>query len=520
MVNQRNKDRRAQADRRQTDRRRQSDARFAVFEVCRSTLNLALVVRGAEANSDKLVTRSVRWRREAASLHSEIGVQELSDAFRTLVSDERLSGTRARITLSGEFCVTRVITGPTEDVRREFAELEERTLRYLTLGPGRKALSGSIQQLDARHQHALLAVANQKVLDVLMKIAESANIQIEAIEPSLIALGRSQAHLRSGCEEACLIIQLDEGGAELGISHHGRLLLDYRPGGHVDAEHVADVVAQHMSRLQRYLQRYHSYIDMPLRHVYLTGELAAVERAKQKFAQLKQFEVHVLDPADLDIPWQHSGEAPGTNMAAALGTAMLIYPSAAQQQGPNLIESTLAAQRQPLRPILIRSLLPMAAVLLVAATLGLLVLRERGATNALQAELDVLSPARVRATELRLQLIAAEGKLEQLRHLEERLPRPDWQQLLSRISQSMPDDVWLDRATFQDGQAGELTGASYTDAGVYAFVNYLKDVPDIAEIALEGTGVGHTNTGPATSFDLQLTLAAAAPPVGSEDRHD
>ena len=72
--------------------------------------------------------------------------------------------------------MTRVITGPTEDVRREFAELEERSLRYLTLGPGPKALAGNTQQLDARHQHALLAVANQRTLDHLMQIADCGRI--------------------------------------------------------------------------------------------------------------------------------------------------------------------------------------------------------------------------------------------------------------------------------------------------------------------------------------------------------
>ncbi len=46
-------------------------------------------------DEDKVVTRSVRWRNEATSLHTERGVQELTDAFRTLVSDERLAGVQS-----------------------------------------------------------------------------------------------------------------------------------------------------------------------------------------------------------------------------------------------------------------------------------------------------------------------------------------------------------------------------------------------------------------------------------------
>ena len=523
MTTQRVKDRRQPTERRQFgDRRRQAEGRCAVFEVCRSMLHLALVARSASGNDseDKIVTRSIRWRSEATSLHTERGVHELTAAFRSLVSDERLTGARIRIALSGEFCVTRVITGPTDEVRREFAELEERSHRYLTLGPGRKALASTVEALDARHQYALLAVANQRTLDLLMQIAESVNVQIESIEPSLIALSRAQAKLRASCQEACLMIQLDENVAELGICHHGRLLLDYRPGGHTNAENVADVVAQHVSRLQRYLERYHSYLTAPLKDIYLAGDSEAVDCAKTKFAKLRDFEVHVLEPADFDMQWQHAAAAPGTDLAAALGTAMALYQAEAEAQGPNLIANTLAQLRAPMRPVLIRSLMPLAAVLVMAVTLLGLRLDQRRDIGRLSGELEQLAPARARATELRLNLLAADAKLVQLQSLDQQLPQPDLQQILDRISQSMPDDVWLDRLSFVDGRSAALSGASYTDGGVYDFVGYLKQVPDIAEIALESTGVGQSVTGPTTNFNLQLTLASLAARKEKEGSHD
>jgi hypothetical protein len=504
------------------ERRKQSDARRAIFEVCRSMLHLALVARntGDDGAGDRVVVRSIRWRKEAASLNTDQGIAELMEAFRSLVSEERLTGAKVRIALGGEFCVTRVITGPTDDVRREFAELEERSLRYLTLGPGTKALAGSTQQLDARHQHALLAVANQRTLDHLMQIANTSSLQIESIEPSLIALSRAQAKLRDARQEACIIIQLDEEVAELGICHNGRLLLDYRPGGHTRAENVAAVVAQHLSRLQRYLERYHSYLDAPLRHVYLSGDAAAVARASQKFSELADFEVHILQPADLDMPWKHAAEVPGTELAAALGTAMSLYSESGERQGPNLIESALAMHREPMRPILTRSAIPFAAVLLVAAGLLLFQLKQWGETSSLQTQLDKLAPACVRATELRLNLASAEHKLAELEELQKQLPQKNWQQIFTNISQSMPDDVWLDRLAVRDGTSASLAGASYTDEGVYGFVGYLKQVPDVAEIALEGTGVGQSPTGPTTNFTLQLTLANTAGRSKKENRHD
>ncbi len=519
------KDRRLSTDRRQAgtgDRRRQAENRYAIFEVCRSMLHLAIVVRGAgaEGTPDRVVTRSIRWRKEATSLNTDQGIHEMTEAFRSLVSEERLNGAKIRVALGGEFCVTRVITGPTEDVRREFAELEERSLRYLTLGPGPKALAGNTQQLDARHQHALLAVANQRTLDHLMQISDAVGLQIESIEPSLIALSRAQAQLRDPCKDAAILIQLDEGAAELGICHAGRLLLDYRPGGHTNAENVAGLVAQHLSRLQRYIERYHSYIDSPLRHVYLAGDANAVAVASKKFGVLRNFQVHILQPADIEMPWQHAAEVPGTDLAATLGTAMALYSDSAEKQGPNLIENALAQLREPLRPILIRSFLPFAAVLAVAATLFVLRLQQWGGISTVQSQLDELAPICARATELRLQLGNAESKLTQLAALAKQLPQPGWQQIFNHVSQSMPDDVWLDRLTFHDGKSASLTGASYTDGGVYDFVGYLKQVPDISEIALEGTGVGQSTTGPTTNFTLQLTLANLADHSEKEVRHD
>jgi Tfp pilus assembly PilM family ATPase len=517
------KDRRQATERRQFsgDRRRQSEARHAIFEVCRSMLHLALVVRNnnGEVSDDRVITRSLRWRNEAPSLQSERGIQELTEAFRTLVSDERLTNAKARFALGGEFCVTRVITGPTEDVRRECAELEERSLRYLTLGPGPKTLAGNTQQLDARHQHALLAVANQRTLDLLMDIATSAGLQIEIIEPSLVALSRAQAHLREACAEASLIIQVDEDVAELGVCHGGRLLLDYRPGGRTNAENVADVVAQHLSRLQRYIQRYHSYLDAPIRHVYLAGDAAAVERARTGFDQLTDFTVHVLEPAALETPWKHAADVPGSNLTATLGTAMALYADKSAE-GPNLIENVLAQQREPIRPILVRSLIPFAAVLLIAASIFIVNFRQSRQIASLKAEIEALAPACARATELRLQLATGEQKLAQLNSLAEALPKPPWQQILDRITQSMPDDVWTDRLTIHDAQSATLTGASYSDEGMYDFVGYLKQVPDVAEVALDSTGVGQSSSGATTNFTLQLTLSNPAGRSEKESRHD
>jgi Tfp pilus assembly protein PilN len=316
------------------------------------------------------------------------------------------------------------------------------------------------------------------------------------------------------------VIQLDGGSAELGICHGGRLLLDYRPGGHTDASNVADVLAQHLTRVQRYLERNHADLTTPVRQVYLAGDASEVALAEQQFRRFGQFEVSVLDPGQMTTNWQYMSNAPGPEVAAALGTAMLEEPGGEDFHSPNLLEEMLAQSRAPMRPILIRSLFPVAAVLLVAIGLFLLIARERIAMHSLESQLTELAPARSRAHELQLTLISADAKLTELGALERRLPRPNWGQLLTRIAQSMPDDVWLERLACSDARTAVLTGASYADSGIYDFVGYLEHVPGIGEIALQGTGVGHSASGPTTSFDLQFALTPAADLDGQGVEHD
>src|SRR6476646_2485331 len=111
MSTTRTSDRRQAVERRfGGERRKQSEGRCAIIEVCRSMLHLALIARNAvdDTTGDRVITRSIKWRKEAASLHTEQGINELTEAFRTLVSEERLAGAKLRIALGGEFCVTRV----------------------------------------------------------------------------------------------------------------------------------------------------------------------------------------------------------------------------------------------------------------------------------------------------------------------------------------------------------------------------------------------------------------------------
>lgn len=520
-------DQREQSDRRQLDRRggdrrggdRRSGAsvRHPVFEICRSMLHLALVIDKGEEQPPTVVTRSIRWRKESTALHTELGTAELTDAFHTLVTEEKLAGSVARIALNGELCVTRVISGTADYVRRQLNEQEERSQLYLLLGPGRKAQATCLRQLDARHQQALLTVANQRTLDVLVQVAASVGIQVGSIEPSLVALARAHGHLLERSDAPCLLIQIDERATELGVCHQGNLLLEYRPAGRAVGTQLPEILRSHMSRLQRYIDRYHLQSGDALRDVYLAGAPGPVALSRRKFAELKDVTVHVLQPKQLQVDWEHSGEVPGTEFTAVLGSALEVSRDDSAGRGPNLMEHVLALARVPMRPILLRSAIPLAAILVLGVAMIVANLFQYRVLAKMQSELDTLAPVLSRATLLRLQLGATEAKLKQLKRVDERLLEPNWGVIVSRIGQSMPTEVWLDRMGIEDGQTGQLTGASYTDSGVYDFVGYLEQVPDLERVALEGTGMGRSTAGPTTSFQVVFSLRGGD---GREERMD
>ncbi len=502
-------DRREQPERRKnTERRKASDARQVAIEVCSSDLRMALIHRATGKTPDTVVTRSQTWRKEATTLHSAEGTRELLDAFRQLVAEEKLTGSRIRITLSGAYCVTRVLAGTADDVRREFSQLEDRSQLYLSLGPGRKALAGSVQPIDARHQHALLTVSNQKTLDVLVHIADTVGVTIESIEPSLVSLSRIVHRLSGSSDEPYLIVHLDDEAAELGICHQGMLLLDYRPGGINSTEEVAQVVAQHVGRLQRYCGRHFRFVDGNVHRAMLCGNQDLVAQATAAFEAQPDLDIEILDPKRIDAKWKFIGDPPESDLAAALGTALTLSRNETDMSSPNLMEDLLAQSREPMRPFFAKSLLPLAATLAVAAAVFWLNLRQAKTVDEMRQQAAELAPASAQAREYRLTLAKTERLLNNLSRLDTNLQQTAWSEVVATIGRCIPDDVWLDRLTVDNDGAVALAGESFADTGIYEFVRWLDKAPGLNQVALRGTRETQTVSGPTTNFDIEMLLVS------------
>jgi Tfp pilus assembly protein PilN len=177
-------------------------------------------------------------------------------------------------------------------------------------------------------------------------------------------------------------------------------------------------------------------------------------------------------------------------------------------------------KREPLRPRLVRSALPLAATLLAALTLSLIGARQQRGLDAMQAEIDSLAIAEGRANELRLQMAAARAKTAQLSTLAQQLSPQIGGDVVARLGQCMPGDVWLHRLEISDRARIRLEGASYLEAGVYDFVRWLEEAPGMREVALKRTHASSSISGPTTGFELEVILGESDVSVKKVARHE
>ncbi len=500
-------DRRAASDRRRRrHRRRRNETRVFVLELTQQELRIALLERAAAGGVDQVSAWTTSWRKDASSLESPQGVAELSTALRDAARRHNMASAEVRIVLSGEFCVTRTVRGTVEEVRHELKQLEQRSRLYLALGPGEKVLVTHTRLLDARHAHGLAAVCNQETLRAVLSTAEGAGIEASTIEPALSALARATSRLPDVPSEPYLLLQISEASTEIGICHDGQLLLDYRPGGASDVTQLPSLLASHLNRLNRHVSRHVRSATGGLKLALLCGDKAIVQKALEQFGGRSPLEVRAVRSAEIRATWQLDQKAVEEVTAPALGSLLLSYLPADQIDAPNFMQHVFDDRQEPLRPRVVASVMPVAAMLLVALGMAWINGRNRADLAATRTELEGLGAAFARATELRLQLTAAEAKLRELEQLAAKLPCQLPGASIRRLGECMPSDVWLSQLVVTDARKVSIHGASYVEAGVYDFVRWLELAPGFSDVALKRTSAATSPDGPTTTFEVELAL--------------
>ncbi|MDZ4656005.1 MAG: PilN domain-containing protein [Bythopirellula sp.] len=502
------------------ERRKNADNRIVVIELAESDLRVAILQRGTEGNADQVDAMIIPWRLEATSPNTEQGLIEFTTALRSLVEKHALAGCQVRYVLGGRYCVTKAILGSTEEVRSELQQLQQRSQLYLLLGTGEKVTVSNSKPLDARHSYAVASVCHAKTLDTLYEASERTGLRIESIEPALVANSRAVGRLLNAPDIPTLLIHLDHSTVEIGVSHRGRLLLEYRPGSCETPEELVEVVRTHFGRLERHVGRLLGEASPKLRHIYLSGAQNEVENALRALSQVSEVETQIVSPAEIQSTWQLAAGIKDPGIIPALGAMLGTYLPAGESDAPNFMDHITAVSREPLKPILLRSVMPIAAVLLVAIGIAAANFHQQRNINGLQAQIDELAVAQARARELQLKQLATQAKLAQLNMLAAQLVMPPTADVLRRIAHCMPSDVWVNSLSYVDDDSLALKGSSFLEAGVFDFVRWLEQTPGFDNVALRGTKSGQSNAGPTVDFDVELNLVDPDAPAKEVARRE
>ena len=173
----------------------------------------------------------------------------------------------------------------------------------------------------------------------------------------------------------------------------------------------------------------------------------------------------------------------------------------------------IASTREPAGPIIVRSLIPLAAVLLVAIAGFLFNWHQQEEVDALQAQLDSLEGAKARHRELRLKLTSIEQQVKEQKSLMAMLRTAPTNHIVERIGHCMPSDVWLHDLTIIEMKTIKLSGSSLLETGVFDFTEWLGQAPEFNDVALRSTTPGNSATGSIVNFNVEIDFDGSADSV-------
>lgn len=506
--------------RRPKERRRHSDSRVAAIEVTDSDLRVAILNRGSDDSSDRVEGLKHPWRHEADSLESKQGRLELTAALRHICVSQNLTGSQIRFVLGGKYCVTRALLGSTEEVKSHLQQLQQRSQLYLLLGTGEKVIVSNSKPLDARHTYAVAAIANAKTIDAIYSASEQAGLFVDSIEPALVANSRVIGRLEGASIDPCLLIHIDKETVEIGVSQTGRLLLEYRPGNCDTSSELEEVVRTHLNRLERHIGRILKQPPPKLEKIYLTGEGEELLTAKIALAKIPGIHPIIANPQKVQATWVLTEGIEASTTITLLGSLLGTYLPPSETDAPNFMDHITAITREPIKPILIRSLIPLAAVLFLAVGIFFYNYRQHLLIDRLNTQLDALAEAQTQTRELQLRQAASLAKLAQLEFLFSQIKSPPHAEMMRRIARCMPSDVWVNSLLATSATMVELRGSSFLEAGVFDFVRWLELAPGLKNVALRSTKSSQSRSGPTIEFDIGLNYTDFEEPISEVARHE
>ena len=422
------------------------------------------------------------------------GNQQLRSAISELMSRHQVGHAEVAVSLSGDFCVTRISTGTIEHVDEELEALASRIPRYLQLGPGGKLTGQARETLTPGIDHALTAVGNHTRLQTLYDALADCDIQVAWIEPSLVSMARLVGMLGIDQDKPILIADSFGQSWEVGIAHQGRLLLDYRPAAAYDSATFARAIDQHLARLRRFCQRHRGMAQSELDELYLGGPSEKLDPVIEYFRVDDSREGHALRTVALRLPDSFmsisvEAEHRSDSVAAVAAILPLIQP-VVQQQPPDLLQTIRRDAAAPQWAWMVLTWWPTVAAALMLAALFVWESGLRSqAADKLQKRNYVEN--QIRATRSRMAALQSDRRwVEHLKTIDAKTTSPPMPELVRQITQCLPDRSALLSIRLETADTIHLSGTTTEESEIYEIVGYLRRLPNIDQVALLGTTVG------------------------------
>jgi hypothetical protein len=489
-------------------------SREIVLHITRTEISLLILDQQAEPDSPwQGRWEHVDWPGSTTGLPHPDEPAKLAALFKELVDRNKLTAAEVSITLGGDFCVTRVVSGPNSRVEQELKQLEKRSERYLSLGSGPKAQVVAHSALDTRRKISWMTVINQRTLETILKAIQDAGLRIKRVEHSLIGLSRAVGMSQLDNRAPVVLVEIGKRGVDFGVSYQGRLLLDYRPGGLTTQDHIVDTLNLHLGRIQRYCSRQMQFAEGRISRVLLCGAADATSAALEQFQNQTALHAEAFRPNEVPGNWQWAdNQWPTGNLSPAIGT-LLADRNTESETGPDLMDYVRRLSREPLWPLLSRTCWPIAVCLLICVLFSSYNSWRESDIATQEEEAVANNRVVTESTFVKKRLLENDQELKSLSMLSKNISHTAHHELLAHIGGCLPEGVWLESLKVDRDRSILLQGSSFTEDNVYELVEHLKKVPQLKSVDLEATRPARLKSGPATMFDIRAKIDGLVNPA-------
>lgn len=452
------------------------------------------------------------WSTDRSSL--ETSEDELHSVLQQIIKEQGVQQEAAHVSLHSRYCITRIATTGKRAFNEQLAEIVENAQHYLQLGLGEKLIGQSVVSIDAHRQYGQVAIIKRGLIEVIEETLDQTGLELVSVDGAMTSVCRLAGLCRLDEASSLLIVRLGTGGSEIGISHQGRMQLNYQAGTARTVEETAETIRKHMKRIRRFCGRYRRSEDggrgLQLNQVLILADAQQSRELKERLASF-DFE-RVLTLQDLCENTElkqrladHPIETPG--VAFALG-GLITHLEQNSFPPTDVYDKYLQSKPSSWWKTVFTEygLVLAAASLFLAVLLGNWWIQNR--IQQMDREFDILVSVASEEDTQTQHMNDAMNLLGECRNLARTVYRAPVAKLLTDVASCLPDDTRVDSLSVEENYHLVLKGTMREGDRSYEVLKALKSLPVIQEVSLESVGrsAKHGETG--TLFEIHCELTA------------